>query len=215
MNPFVPARRRRHATSEETPTPFCNGDVLGGGNATDIVTSYGLRLPTDTYQPKLATPILSCAEAVPRMGLDDDDGRPAESGIERHASYKPDVARVFRQWVDLCTFTPTQSGDHYLQIRTNVALGGTSDGQGGNQNNSSVFSQAGDDTAVLGNGNNRFASGSRGRPRVLHLRRRVPVHGDVRELRQRVVGRELDVQPGAGRPGSGDEDAEDRLLRHR
>ena len=70
---------------------------------------------------------------------------------------KLDVTRVFRQWVDLCTFTPTQSGDHYLQIRTNVALGGTSDGQGGYQGNPVVFSQNGDNTAVSGSGNNRFA----------------------------------------------------------
>ena len=67
------------------------------------------------------------------------------------------MAKVFRQWVDLCTFTPTQAGDHYLQIRTNVAMGGTADGEGGNQGNANVFNQAGDNTSVLGNGNNRFA----------------------------------------------------------
>ena len=76
------------------------------------------------------------------------------------------MARVFRQWVDLCTFTPTQSGDHYLQIRTNVAIGGTSDGQGGYQNNSRVFTQDTDDTAVLGNGNNRFAIRVKGTARA-------------------------------------------------
>ena len=57
----------------------------------------------------------------------------------------------------LCTFTPTQAGDYYLQIRTNVKRGGVTDGQGGYKNNPNVFSQTGDDTSVGGNGNNRFA----------------------------------------------------------
>ena len=57
----------------------------------------------------------------------------------------------------LCTFTPTQAGDYYLQIRTNVALGGTADGEGGYKGNPKVYSQTGDDTTVDGSGNNRFA----------------------------------------------------------
>ncbi len=52
---------------------------------------------------------------------------------------------------------PTVAGDYYLQIRTNVKLGGTSDGEGGYQNNANVFSQTGDDNSVTGSGNNRFA----------------------------------------------------------
>ena len=64
MNPFVPHdAAARYAGGNAS--PFCNGDVLGGGNAADIVTSYGLRLPTDTYQPKLATPVLSCEKQYP------------------------------------------------------------------------------------------------------------------------------------------------------
>ena len=213
MNPYVPLDAAARYTGGNA-SPFCNGDVLGGGNAADIVTSYGLRLPTDTYQPKLATPVLSCEKQYP--GWASTTTTAAQLNQASSATvYKPDVAQVFRQWVDLCTFTPTQSGDHYLQIRTNVALGGTTDGQGGYQNNPAVFSQADDNTAVIGNGNNRFAIRVKGTARASISVGRVPVHGDVRELLQRVVGRELDVQPGAGRPGSGDEDAQDRLLRHR
>ena len=70
--------------------------------------------------------------------------------------------QVYHQWVALCTFTPTEAGDYYLQIRTNVKLGGTPDGQGGTQNNPNVFSQTGDDTSVLGAGNNRFALRAKG-----------------------------------------------------
>jgi hypothetical protein len=66
------------------------------------------------------------------------------------------------QWVPLCTFTPTRAGDYYLQVRTNVALGGTVDPATGsyqpaNPATSRVVTQTGDDTSVLGNGSNRFA----------------------------------------------------------
>ena len=63
-SPFVPLdAQTRYAGGAAN--AFCNGDVLNGGAATDFVTSYGLRLPTDTYQPKLATPILSCQKQYP------------------------------------------------------------------------------------------------------------------------------------------------------
>ena len=37
------------------------------------------------------------------------------------SGYNADVARMFHNWVPFCTFTPTRSGDYYLQVRTNVA----------------------------------------------------------------------------------------------
>lgn len=153
MNPYVPNDApARYAGGNGS--PFCNGDVVNGGNASAFVTSYGLRQPTDTYQPKLGAPITSCQKQYP--GWDQTKTR-SEALKAGNAKYNVDVARVFRQWVDLCTYTPTQPGDHYLQIRTNVALGGAPDGQGGYQNNANVFSQSGDNTSVHGNGNNRFA----------------------------------------------------------
>ena len=75
-----------------------------------------------------------------------------------NGSYKSELAQVYHQWVTMCTFTPTMAGDYYLQVRTNVSLGGaTSDGKGGYQGNSNVTSQLDDNTNVKGNGNNRFA----------------------------------------------------------
>ena len=64
---------------------------------------------------------------------------------------------MFHQWLDFCTFTPNRTGDYYLQVRTNVALGGTSDGEGGYDGNYHVYSQTGDKNSVHGSGNNRFA----------------------------------------------------------
>jgi Flp pilus assembly protein TadG len=166
MSQFVPLDGQNTGSGRYTPgnsTTFCNGDVLGGGNASDIITSYGLRLPTDTYQPKLAAPISSCQKQYPGYASTMTQSQRLREG---NSNYNADVAKVFRQWVDLCTYTPTQSGDYYLQIRTNVALGGTADGQGGYGGNAAVFSQNGDNTAVLGNGNNRFAMRVKGSQRA-------------------------------------------------
>ena len=55
--------------------------------------------------------------------------------------------------------TPSQAGDYYLQVRSNVALPAsyTLDSTGAVAGNSAVVNQAGDNTAVLGNGTNQFA----------------------------------------------------------
>jgi hypothetical protein len=75
-----------------------------------------------------------------------------------NAKYNARIANVFHQWVALCTFHPMAAGDYYLQIRTNVKLGGTQDPLTGiYTNNPNVTSQTGDDTSVHGTGNNRFA----------------------------------------------------------
>jgi len=64
------------------------------------------------------------------------------------------VARVFHQWVDLCTFTPTQAGDYYLQVRTNVALGGSGTGLE-RSGNTAAAALTGDTTS--GEGSNSFS----------------------------------------------------------
>ncbi len=40
------------------------------------------------------------------------------STLKSGGSYNANLAKVYRQWVDLCTFTPTQAGDYYIQVRT-------------------------------------------------------------------------------------------------
>lgn len=86
---------------------------------------------------------------------------------------------MFHQWVPLCSFTPTKAGDYYLQVRTNVAMGGsindacgtgatpgacTGSYRPGNAANSTVITQTGDDFSVKGNGANRFAARIVGAP---------------------------------------------------
>jgi hypothetical protein len=159
-----------------SPNEFCTGDTLGGGT-TPITTSYGLRAPTDTYNPSNGAPITSCERQYAGVLQSTENNTTpanvstgtlaqylAKSGntsqpdtTKPNSKYNVELAKVYHQWVALCTFTPTQVGDYYLQIRTNVKLGGVSDGQGGYMNNDKVFTQSGDDTSVGGNGNNRFA----------------------------------------------------------
>jgi hypothetical protein len=153
-NPYAPDAPTRYASGV---TDYCTGDVNNGtaGTATDFVTSYVMREPTDTYQPKLANPMPDCERQYPGVNADASTSNALDSA--KAGTYKPDVAKVYHQWVDLCTFVPPAAGDYYLQIRNNVKLGGVSDGNGGYKNNSNVWSQTGDDTTVKGVGNNRFA----------------------------------------------------------
>ena len=163
MNPYTPDGTSRYAKAAGT---YCPGDVLNGG--TDpIITSYVLREPTDTYVPSNGAPITSCVKQYPGyLKADNTTGSLAEKmpgtptsqpGTTNNSLYKVEVAKVFHQWLDFCTFTPDRIGDYYLQVRTNVALGGTSDGEGGYDGNDDVYSQAGDENSVHGSGNNRFA----------------------------------------------------------
>ena len=176
MNPYTTADGvTRYAKSANT---FCTGDVLTNRSidseedTTEApVTSFALRSPTDTYRPINGTPITGCSKQYKGYREDETptntgDARDVTSSRLRekkddnnnNGSYKSELAQVYHQWVTMCSFTPTMAGDYYLQVRTNVSLGGaTSDGKGGYQGNSTVTSQLDDNTSVKGNGNNRFA----------------------------------------------------------
>ena len=160
MNQFVTSDgTSRYAMATNA---FCSGDVDNGTSA-PIVTSFGLRSPTDTYQPTNGAPMPSCEKQYPGFTQDSATPNAVSTGtlyrstLPSNPAYDKSLAQVFHQWVDFCTFTPTQVGDYYLQVRTNVALGGTSDGVGGYGGNATVYSQTGDDTSVHGTGNNRFS----------------------------------------------------------
>lgn len=160
MNPFTTDGTTRYAKGVG---PFCNGDVGSG-----VVTSYGLRRPTDTQRPTDGAPMTDCARQFPSYAANAATTATLRERLTNgnaNTNYRPNVAQVFRQWVDLCTFTPDEPGTYYLQVRTNVALGGTRTmltggrvdaGDGIWQGNGAVFSQSGDDPGVAGSGNNRF-----------------------------------------------------------
>ena len=95
-----------------------------------VTTSYDLRNPTDTYNPKITTPVtgasVSTSRTTPPVRHQDRQLlRRHQHDPRQHqaATYNDNLAKVYHQWVKLCTFTPPKAGDYYLQIRTNVAAG--------------------------------------------------------------------------------------------
>jgi len=155
-------------------TAFCTGDSDNSGRrfpttnntspSTEVptITSFAIRKPIDTQNPYVA-PFQStgCIKQFPGYSNTTSAGALSTNNLRSGGSYpyNANLAKVYRQWVDLCTFTPTQAGDYYIQVRSNVALpsGYTLDATGAVVGNMNVVNQAGDDTAVKGNGNNMFA----------------------------------------------------------
>lgn len=157
MNDFTKDGTTRYKTGSAS--DFCTGDVLNGGTE-PVVTSFGLRAPTDTYNPRNGAPMRDCAKqfrgyrksAVTARTL----RQKADNGTA-NTTYAPALARVFRQWVSLCTFVPDSAGTYYLQVRTNVAFDTSGETVTGISTGSDTVFRAGDDTSIQSNGNNRFA----------------------------------------------------------
>jgi hypothetical protein len=105
------------------------------------------------------------------------------SGKTNNAAYNPEVSRIFHQWVSLCTFTPSRAGDYFIQVRTNVSLGGTPQANvnpAGKtfdpmvyENNTAAGLAAGN--TISNGGNNLFSM--RAVPKVTSLRDDVAVAG--------------------------------------
>jgi Flp pilus assembly protein TadG len=129
MNPFVTTDGRdRYPNVDTVPpgqepaVPFCTGDNYPGYNppatnppTPNLTTTFLVREQTDTMDPTQAPVITGCAKqygAFTRFPTYDDlkSTRP---------TYNSQLAQVFHNWTSLCTFTPTRSGDYYLQVRTN------------------------------------------------------------------------------------------------
>lgn len=162
MNPFTTLdalTRYALTASGSAPNQFCSGDDPNSGNRVGssevgTVTSFGLRAPQDSQRPLDATPVPGCARQYPGYTTSQVTSTALNS---LKSGYNAALATVFHEWVTLCSFTPTVAGDYYLQVRSNVALGGSSDGQGGYTGSNAVYTQNGDDTNVKGNGTNMFA----------------------------------------------------------
>ena len=108
---------------------YCPGDYLGSGTAP--TTTYLIREQVDHGDPRIAPVVPGCTKQF-RGSLSTPGNAlhqwTTEAGTTTHASYNPELSRVFHQWVSLCDgggFTPTRAGEYYLQVRTNVTFGGT------------------------------------------------------------------------------------------
>ena len=163
------ARDRYRNTQNE----YCTGDSDNNGKRfggeVPTITSFAMRSPVDNLNPYSAPALnpAQCTKQFPGYSyVTNNSGNyvsgPRERNLRNSGSndnLQPEIARVFHQWVDLCTFTPTRAGDYYLQVRNNVALpaGYTLDATGAVAGNAAVVNQTGDDTSVMGNGTNQFA----------------------------------------------------------
>lgn len=155
-NPWVTAsdapNRYQVTTGSDSPTEFCTGDQPA--TSVPTITSFGLRQPSDTQNPLLATPQPDCTKQYPGFKTSDFS--------YGNLSTDNTLSQSFHLWRSLCSFTPTAAGDYYLQVRTNVAMGSAVNQNDGsykpsNAAGSAMFTQAGDDLSVQGGGANRFA----------------------------------------------------------
>ena len=138
INEYAPDASSRYAGSGNT---FCPGDYgYGTSNSTAAPdTTFLVREQTDTGDPMKGAVISGCTKqfrGVQRTPtLSGAAGPPPTAALSQwsnpplntttRARYNPELTRVFHQWVSLCTFTAQRSGDYFLQVRTNVSLGGT------------------------------------------------------------------------------------------
>jgi Flp pilus assembly protein TadG len=125
------------ASATASPVSLCPGDNFpgtgsGASSKHPMITSFVLRDQTDTQDPMKAAVTTSAGQpCIKQYGAYLTP--PSDSALKKNqgggsnlsSSYNQQLAKVFHNWTDFCTFTPTRQGDYYLQVRTNVALGGT------------------------------------------------------------------------------------------
>ncbi|MEI8083395.1 MAG: TadE/TadG family type IV pilus assembly protein [Actinomycetes bacterium] len=114
--PFAPSD---YATRyDNAANAFCTGDNQASSSV--MATSFVLRNQTDTQNPQLADPITNCTKQFRGYS-----STPTPAMLSTGSSYNQGLAKIFHQWVNLCSFRPTKAGDYYLQVRSNVTLGGS------------------------------------------------------------------------------------------
>ncbi len=157
---------------------YCSGDYnpgFGSIGSNPPDTTFVLRGQTETNDPRKATPISGCTKQFRGVAT------PSANSLKKSSSsYNQEVSRVFHQWVSLCTFTPTAKGDYFLQVRTNVSLGGTPTPNNKSSLSPMVYSGNAAASAVAGNdttgqGLNSFAL--RAVPTNTSMRSQVSVSG--------------------------------------
>jgi len=154
MNPYVTTdAKTRYSKSSTSPSstgaPFCNGDFLHG---TAMTTSFVVREQHDSLDPMQGAVISGCTKQYKGTTT-----TPSNNSLRAsNGSYNEHLARVFHNWTPLCTFTPTRSGDYYLQVRTNVTAAGTAEP---NTNSRPQIIYSGNAAAAAATGNTDVGGG--------------------------------------------------------
>lgn len=151
MNDWVSDGLTRYgdATSNTAAKKFCPGDSFVGSSTTSraTVTTFQMRNRTETNNPDKATALAAC----PAKQFRGFTSAPSANALNKNSSsYNDQLAQVFHQWVSVCTFTPGAVGDYFLQVRTNVSLGGSSST---NTKSNSPVIYTGNSAAAAVNGN--------------------------------------------------------------
>ncbi len=133
--------RNRYSRNGPSSAQYCTGDYFPGLGSSSpvpsrVVTSFVMRQQTDSQQPQDA-PVQSdvggtaCIKQYGGYSTAKSSGafQTITSALFKQllnpGSYIPDFGKAFHNWTSFCRFTPTRAGDYYLQVRTNVAMGGT------------------------------------------------------------------------------------------
>ncbi len=153
------------ATLGTSTATFCTGDSYAGNGSNanpkhNMTTSFVLRQQVDSLDAT-AAPVQNDTGGSPCIKQYGSFINAPNTNISANlfkssggSTYNADVARMFHNWVPLCTFTPTRAGDYYLQVRTNVSLGGSGTGLE-RSGNSAATALTGNTTS--GEGSNAFA----------------------------------------------------------
>jgi hypothetical protein len=157
--------KNRYSNNGTSTSTFCTGDSYpGSGSGASpkhaMTTSFVLRQQVDSLDAT-AAPVQNDTSGSPCIKQYGSFVNAPNNAISANlfkstggATYNADVARMFHNWVSLCSFVPTRSGDYYLQVRTNVSLGGSGTGLE-RSGNSAATALTGNTTA--GEGSNAFA----------------------------------------------------------
>lgn len=151
------------ARYDDTASRYCSGDYNPGGSSgeTPFTTSFVLREQTDTHDPMRAAPIAGCTKQFRGRSTAPtfSELRMLSSSGEVRDDYNRGLAKVFHQWVSLCSFTPVRSGDYYLQVRTNVSLGGTPEPNANTRRTFDAITYSGNNAAAAPSANTATGEG--------------------------------------------------------
>ena len=127
-NPFTQQSGDAAARYTRGATAYCPGDQMYGGSAgTGTITTFAVRDPQSSGSPLNAPVRTGCTQQYRGWDADSNVTNYLTTRLtSSNGAYEVDLARGFRQWSRLCTITNPAVGDYFIQVRTNLPSGATS-----------------------------------------------------------------------------------------
>ncbi|MFA7265847.1 MAG: pilus assembly protein TadG-related protein, partial [Candidatus Nanopelagicales bacterium] len=127
-NPFTQETGDAAARYTRGATAYCPGDQMYGGSAgTGTITTFAIRDPQSSGSPLNAPVRAGCTQQYRGWDADSNVSNYLTTRLtSSNGAYEVDLARGFRQWSQLCTINNPVVGDYYIQVRTNLPSGATS-----------------------------------------------------------------------------------------